>query len=613
MDNFAPENRKALLDVFAQIGDSFACVKKSVNERENAIRKALDAVAQAQARNPWQQSELAEKHPLKKLTEESLLRLQQVIKEWLDDVEAYDARTEFRQHYGDSLLIYIFGKVKAGKSSLGNYIAYGTHKPGADVINHASPQPRFFVHVDTGASEAMTAEKMANQRHFSIGVSETTSAIQGFTLPGLTWVDSPGIHSVTGVNGELAENYADCADLVIFLSSSTSPGRKTDISSIGQFLKKETAIMVLITSSDFLDDDEVDGELVTRWLMKPDVDRAEQVDYVSREIAGLEKHAGVSSKQTEIISVSTLYAQDGDGSADDEKRRWQASGMADFSRAVAGVARTRGLAIKRAVPLKNLLSFCEKLAHSSRILDDALMDIARGLEEARRDLRLACGQAINDMTRKLSLDIERLAEKHAMNDRAFAEACQQSYQRALQQTAERLHQQMKKGAETLAARTRTLDTQYDELPGFSSRKEKVTYTSRFYENAGKAGGAGLGAVLGSIAGSLLLPGIGTAVGGVIGGAAGGYAGQKAGEYFTEEKNIDVIVGDNRQEVALKARELLIERARKQTEEYCQQVDQRCFSDIHQWLQQVSHALAHLRNELTQQSASIKKELSDDHA
>ncbi|PQJ96335.1 hypothetical protein [Chromatium okenii] len=56
----------------------------------------------------------------------------------------YQRNTEFRENFGDSLLVYVYGKVKAGKSSIGNYVAYGHGDPHRSIIDAAEPTPEFF-------------------------------------------------------------------------------------------------------------------------------------------------------------------------------------------------------------------------------------------------------------------------------------------------------------------------------------------------------------------------------------------------------------------------------------------------------------------------------------
>ena len=65
---------------------------------------------------------------------------------------------------------------------------------------------------------------------FEEGITETTARIQGVKLGSrLVLVDSPGLHSVTGKNGELTRRFTDSADAVLWLTPSTSPGQVQEL------------------------------------------------------------------------------------------------------------------------------------------------------------------------------------------------------------------------------------------------------------------------------------------------------------------------------------------------------------------------------------------------
>ena len=68
-------------------------------------------------------------------------------------------------------------------------------------------------------------------------------------MPGLTWVDSPGLHSVNRANGDLAREYVEHADLILYTMSSQAPGRASDMGEIGELLADKKSLMVLLTGS----------------------------------------------------------------------------------------------------------------------------------------------------------------------------------------------------------------------------------------------------------------------------------------------------------------------------------------------------------------------------
>ncbi len=110
-----------------------------------------------------------------------------------------------------------------------------------------------------------------------------------------------------------------------------------------------------------------------------------------------------------------------------------------------------------------------------------------------------------------------------------------------------------------------------------------------------------------------MPGVGTVIGGLIGGALGAWAGNKAGgaagEYFNTTEEIEVAVGDNRDEVSLGTREQLLELAENRLNVLYEQLDQLCFIDIADWLKNFHSALKEMRQHTLTQIQEIEKELS----
>ncbi|MCP5972895.1 dynamin family protein, partial [Klebsiella pneumoniae] len=78
--------------------------------------------------------------------------------------------------------------------------------------------------------------------------------IQGFKLPGFTWVDSPGLHSTNTANGDLARKYVDQADLILYTMNSQAPGRQSDMSEVSSLLNGKRSLMILLTGSDITEE-----------------------------------------------------------------------------------------------------------------------------------------------------------------------------------------------------------------------------------------------------------------------------------------------------------------------------------------------------------------------
>lgn len=173
---------------------------------------------------------------------------------------------------GDSFLVYVYGKVNAGKSSLGNYIATGHHKPSREQVTQYHRECLTYGWQAASAEHNQVQEGRL-EAGFGVDRQECTRDIQYFTLPGLTWVDSPGLHSKTPENGELARRYAESADLVVYVMSAANPGRDTDLQEIRTLLALKKPMVFVITRADAFEEDEIDGEIVQQRIMMSSEDR----------------------------------------------------------------------------------------------------------------------------------------------------------------------------------------------------------------------------------------------------------------------------------------------------------------------------------------------------
>lgn len=609
-------NRNDLLNVFETIAGEFDQVKREIECRESDLNSQLQKLETTRKTSPWVNSRLQQEHPLREMAESCQQRLDSQLDAWIKNVENYERNTSFRKDFDNSLLIFVYGKVKAGKSSLGNYLAYGKHAPDKALIDNASPRPEFFWRESTGTAEAMSAELMSQKRCFGVDALEATSSIQGFRLPGMTWVDSPGVHSVNSVNGQLTNDYVACADLIVFLSNSDSPGRRSDMAEVIELLQKKKNLMVLITGSDVIEEDvDESGAVVGHRVMKSQYDREDQIQHVGDELAALDPSLQSLLGQVKVHSISVRYAEE--GGADEQPQRWQDSGLADFAADIGSIARSKGLALKRQTPLKNLQAFCIKLVDSTDQLEKELNEIKIGLIVARRDLKIKVDEILRKLRNELPSQIEKFADQYAMDNQAFSNACNELFDAGFQRYAVELCDSIGQNFDDIEIHENAVGPVIREVPKFSERVEKVKFESRRNESFGKAGGAGLGgwggAEAGALLGTMLLPGVGTVVGGLIGGVFGGWLGSKAGGaaggYFNASEEIAVSVGDNRDEVSLGARQQLLELAEHRLNVLYQQLDQLCFIDISNWLNNFHSVLKDLRQHTLTHVQEIEKELT----
>ena len=160
--------------------------------------------------------------------------------------------------FEDQVMLLVFGKFNAGKSSLCNLLAERFAAHGRSV---------HFFRLSGGRVEHMPGP-------LAEGATETTAGVQGVRLgKRLVLLDTPGLHSVTPENAALTQSFTDSADGVLWLTSSTSPGQVQELGELARELQRHKPLLPVITRSDVFEEDEVDGEIVKRLCNKSAANR----------------------------------------------------------------------------------------------------------------------------------------------------------------------------------------------------------------------------------------------------------------------------------------------------------------------------------------------------
>ncbi|GAB2885104.1 hypothetical protein GCM10027278_01640 [Paralcaligenes ginsengisoli] len=179
-----------------------------------------------------------------------LRALRAVAREIIDERAAQWDRLQLArsvaERFDDKLMLLVFGKFNAGKSSLCNFLAERLAIHGWNV-RHFQLEHGRIVHTGFGFAE---------------GATETTACVRGVEIGDrLVLLDTPGLHSMTAENTELTLRFTDCADAVLWLSSSTSPGQVQELDELARELQRHKPLLPVITRSDVFDEDEIGGEI----------------------------------------------------------------------------------------------------------------------------------------------------------------------------------------------------------------------------------------------------------------------------------------------------------------------------------------------------------------
>ncbi|PGW11822.1 hypothetical protein COD90_22495 [Bacillus cereus] len=286
---------------------------------------------------------------------EALQQYKERSETWLQVVKSHIDGQEFINQFEKSVLFVVFGNVNVGKSSIGNFIAGSTK----EVSDYYKQIPPFFVYDFADGVNSKKPVRLPNNR-FKENATEETTTIQYYTLnEGLTWVDSPGIHSINGENEDLAKRYVEYADLVLFVMSSSSPAKYDEFVEMSRLMNKQKPMLVVINKSDILDSDEVDGEVVQTLVAKTKKVREDQEGYVKELFV---KNPSIDYMQAvESISISTHLARK--ALVENDLDLFIDSGIPAFYKKLGSLVKEEALLLKQKSPRQRVNSMIEDIIY----------------------------------------------------------------------------------------------------------------------------------------------------------------------------------------------------------------------------------------------------------
>ncbi|WJM96870.1 dynamin family protein [Pseudomonas defluvii] len=523
--------RDELMQVFEHLQGQFSSQKQSLAHAQ----QRFDSLRTGFAQMMRQQTEsmacaVSDKNPLKGGATQMAQRLMDQFRVWEERAKVRAKGAEFRERYNDSLLVFVYGKVKSGKSSLGNYVAWGHSEPSAQLKGLATLKPTYFSHDRTDVASGDKEGEACSSKQFRVGATEATSSIQGFQLPGFTWVDSPGLHSTNSVNGDLARKYVDQADLILYTMNSQAPGRQSDMSEVRSLLDGKRKLMILLTGSDITEEDEDDdGQLVTEVLMKPEATQQRQIQEVTGNLEAMHKDA---AKNVCILPISTRFAER-------HPSHLQESGLGTLFQTLRTLSQQEGIRLKLTTPLNNLRNAigetCDDLSLIKELTETFEQQIQAQEQAVERELRTLSQKGVTEM---------RSYVNQLFNGSRPGDAQAQLRERLTKVLGQLTGEAMKSiGESQQNALQRAFDTsRLGAIPEYREVTVEKEYISGTRSSTKTAWGAG-GAIIGGV--------IGFMVGGPPGAAAGASLGSAASMIGRGAEAIrakhNVVVGDNLEE------------------------------------------------------------------
>ena len=442
------------------------------------------------------------------------------ILDWSSQWEARAPARELADQFGDKAVLLVFGKVNAGKSSFCNFLV-------DRFIANGKKAQYFYL---KGGKIEETSDR------FVEGVTETTARIQGVFLDkDLVLLDTPGLHSVTEENGALTKRFTDSADAVLWLTSSASPGQVQELSELSLELRSGKPLLPVITKSDSVDSDEVDGEIVRVLLNKSAENRQLQESDVNQRTLiklGQEKlNAGLLRAP---LSVSAHKARENGSNPD-------VLATAGFARLYEALTNIVGEALvyKQGKAERMFLTHLDRdvLGALNEQVVPQLDNLMRDSKDAQATLDQSKPQIASAVVREVLAALPGVLQKHeASRD---VEAVSQSVSSVIHAS---LANEIKGSLAAYVVKVDKSLTRLATQAEFEDRAVEVETRKGAAARAATAGvsgfaGGAVGAKGGAIAGAALgsvVPIVGTAAGATAGFFIGLLAGSSLGAWFGDK-------------------------------------------------------------------------------
>lgn len=346
-----------------------------------------------------------------KAAQQALNKFRKTVEDVRVRIETNRKGTEFIKKNEKYLVVMIFGAVKAGKSSLGNFFA------GKNFL--VAPFDNPYKHIDKpvfeteerGRNTGDVSKDASGNTWFTEGVIDTTGAIQYFTLSGLRWVDSPGTGAVkkegdTKNMTDMVEEYLGYTDMCIFLMNSSEPGLQEDMRYMQKLNKEGQEALIVITKSDKKEEDvDDDGNLISLTVPKSDENRKLQEEDICKRVEA--QYPDIDAKRFRAISVSTHLAAQAIEKNDEEKYR--ASNLDQLMKILGNKVENGVVERKQKNPRRQLNNFVDNTLEELDKLGASFAEIKKSAEHYKGEVELKTQVIVTNVKRAVKGEILQAA------------------------------------------------------------------------------------------------------------------------------------------------------------------------------------------------------------
>ena len=493
------------------------------------------------------------------VAKELLQTIHQTIQTSLQQVDQDIKSERFIMRFENSLIALVAGKVNAGKSSLGNLISGYYHNL---ILKDASPYQQekipFYRHQNANERELRAPERLS-EGCFKVKETECTASIQEFTLGGLTWVDTPGLHSLTEENQALAREYIQAAEIVLYLTNSDSPLPNCDVQELRKLgLEKNKRLIIIVSRCDTTDEvwNEEKGDFETVFIPKSGESKQQQQKWIQENIKENGLLDIMEKVEAYLLSVNAAKR----AIKENKPELWEASGAEKIYQLLSEIMSDRAVALKQKAPQDRFNALISAIAESPlesndpRIKQNNTLNLQLTIQEVQklqetvqrkkallRGLRSNIEPAVSYQVQSAVLPLLHNLNRSTNMPKLQADIHQKLEKIFQAEVGKHLNPILQ---DLFDASVQTANT----ISSFSLRPSEIKEITQKVTNDDavqkKRIGGGAGAIIGGVLGNMILPGFG----GFIGGILGSFFGAKAGKAMKTVRTKTITLGDNSAEV-----------------------------------------------------------------
>ncbi|MDY3972927.1 MAG: dynamin family protein [Clostridia bacterium] len=408
------ETAEKFVDAMLEAASRFKGVKTVIDNSKQEVQNLLDDFEQKQRKIIDDEGNKKKNDKAEALFQEYKNTLEQIVSKNKERYVEYLNGTKFINKFEETFIVSVFGKVKSGKSYLGNYIMGNSFRSNG--VKSAYDKLGKIIVTVQDKGTITTQEKLNEiQGSDSFGVDsiEATSTIQYFTIGGLTWFDTPGIGSITKENEELAEEYIKNSDLIVFCMNSDAAGTAQEISELKVLYDMHKPLLLLVTQSDTEDEDWDDElcDIVQKTVPKTDEQRRDVENYLKETVRKMNMGDVLDLGGGSILTISTKLAVKALEEETPDQEMYDSSNIDFLMNKLINITKNDAADMKLKNPKDRFNSLITELRNNMSIHKDKIAQMNNQVEENEKKSDEIKRQVVSVLKSEASDIIKKEIEK----------------------------------------------------------------------------------------------------------------------------------------------------------------------------------------------------------